>query len=97
MSNFDPNFPNRDPRFDPADWANNPTSRSWTLGVGVAIVVLIVGFLALGRNHTGDSAALNAPTMAPATSPTITSPPANATLPAIRNPAETTGSAPRAQ
>ena len=97
MSNFDPNFPNRDPALDPM--STRPARSGWTLGIGVAVIVLIVGFLAFGHNHNGNVA--NVPPGAPtamnptAASPaTPMSPPATATLPAARNPAETTGSAP---
>ncbi len=98
MSNFDPNFPNRDPAFGPM--STRPAPSGWTLGIGVAVIVLIVGFLAFGHNHNGEVANVppGAPTAlnpAPNASPASPmSPPATATLPAARTPAETTGSAP---
>jgi hypothetical protein len=93
MTNLDPNFHNRDPRYDPS--VGTP-ARSWTLGVGFVIVALIIGFLAFGHSHSGDIAATAPPGVPTAMNPAPT-PPATATLPAAANPAETTGSAPRNQ
>ncbi|MGI8525249.1 MAG: hypothetical protein ACR2K5_03575 [Pseudolabrys sp.] len=92
--NRDPNFPSRDPRFDPAVTADRGFASGWTLGIGVVVVLLIVGFLAFGNNHNGTETASTPPGAPSAMNPKPLSPPATATLPAARNPAETNGSAP---
>ncbi len=88
---YDPNFPMREP--DRIEDPREP-ARGWTLGIGVAIVLAIIAFLATGKQHSNDQAA--APMAQPASNAMVKPPamntPASPTLPAPRIPTETTGS-----
>jgi hypothetical protein len=100
MSNYDPNFPNRDPEFNPLLREERAAgSGGWGLTIGAIIVVAFVALLAFGRNHSDQAMAPGGPGMAPTTNSAVNTTPATpgAILPAPRNPTETTGSAPRQQ
>jgi hypothetical protein len=96
MSNLDPNFPNGRPPYDP-EAINNKPAGGWTLGIGLIAVAVIIGFLAFGNNHHGDTTA-SAPPGVPTAANPAPAPSNTATLPAApKSPAETTGSAPTSQ